>query len=331
MEGEVCGHYKFGYCKYKKECAKIHYIQECKDLSTCNSVQSCPLRHPKQCKQFAAGRCRFGFDCDYNHKIPVHSKEECKPKEKMVKLETKVEEMALKILTLETELKEIKQNKNIKLKDNETEKVMKAMVRKVLSLESDMEEIKKNNMPSKRIQDQDQSETEIEKEESKKNFIIDETYFSDKDIKDNSSTPIEKKDNVSKRPSEGTEEEEPYQKEVDEERSKLNEFKDVEEKTVVKTKDVLSTTNNTHTKTNSNKELKCDMCEYVCKKPMTLNKHMNTKHRKQKCKGCEKEFITAMELINHVAKEHYEDKELIEYENEQDYGQNGEFMLDTVV
>ena len=73
------------------------------------------------------------------------------------------------------------------------------------------------------------------------------------------------------------------------------------------------------------------MCEYVCKKLMTLNKHKNTKHREQKCKYCEKEFRTAMELINHVAKEHYEDKELIEFENEQDYGSNCAFMLDKVV
>ena len=41
---------------------------------------------------------------------------------------------------------------------------------------------------------------------------------------------------------------------------------------------------------------------------MTLNKHKNTKHRHQNYKGCDKEFSTAMELINHVDKEHYEDK-----------------------
>ena len=111
---------------------------------------------------------------------------------------------------------------------------------------------------------------------------------------------------VHNRPSEGTEEEvlfnmkerenedildnnihvddtmEAYKKEVDEEKSKLTEFKDLEEKSVVKTKDVLFSTNKTHTKTNSNKELKCDICEYVCKKLMTLNKHKNTKHIDQK-------------------------------------------------
>ena len=109
---------------------------------------------------------------------------------------------------------------------------------------------------------------------------------------------------------------EAYKKEVDEE--KLTEFKDLEEKSVVKTKYVLFSTNQTHTKKNSNKEFKCDICEYVCKKLVTFNKHKNTKHRDQKCKGCDKEFSTSMELINYVAKEHYEDKELIEYENEQD-------------
>ena len=79
------------------------------------------------------------------------------------------------------------------------------------------------------------------------------------------------------------------------------------------------------------KEFKCDNCEYVCKKLMTLNKHKNTNHIDQKCKGCDKEFSTAMELTNQIAKEHYEDKELIEYENEQDSRSNKESMLDKVM
>ena len=108
---------------------------------------------------------------------------------------------------------------------------------------------------------------------------------------------------VHNRPSEGTEEEvlftmkegenedsldsninvDDTQKEVNEEKSKLTKFKDLEENSVEKTKDVLFSTNKTHTKKNSNKEFKCD--EYVCKKLMTLTKHKNTKHRDQKGKG----------------------------------------------
>ena len=38
-----------------------------------------------------------------------------------------------------------------------------------------------------------------------------------------------------------------------------------------------------------------------------------------------------MELINHVAKEHYEGKDLTEYENEQDSRSNDESMWDKVV
>ena len=37
-------------------------------------------------------------------------------------------------------------------------------------------------------------------------------------------------------------------------------------------------------------------------KTTTLKKHMNTKYNKQKCKICNKEFITSMELIYHVRK-----------------------------
>ena len=58
------------------------------------------------------------------------------------------------------------------------------------------------------------------------------------------------------------------------------------------------------TKNTSRKDFKCEKCDYVCKKQTTMNKHVNTKHTDQKCKICEKEFRTSIELIQNVAKEH---------------------------
>ena len=191
MEGEVCMHNKFGHCKYKTKCLKMHYVKECKDLSKCKSVQSCHLRHPKACKKFAARNCRYGNDCDYNHKLQIKTNEQCELKDKIFMLEDKVEEMAQKLFTLETEVKEMKQEKTTKLieKENQTEKVLKAMTRKVLELESEMKIIKKNNFDKVK-------ENAKEKEECTKNFLTDDVSFDNEDIKKSTSTPKEKKEEV---------------------------------------------------------------------------------------------------------------------------------------
>ena len=53
-----------------------------------------------------------------------------------------------------------------------------------------------------------------------------------------------------------------------------------------------------------NDELKCDMCNYRCKKKHILVKHMNTMHNDQKCKICNKEFPNSMATLIHTAKDH---------------------------
>ena len=45
----------------------------------------------------------------------------------------------------------------------------------------------------------------------------------------------------------------------------------------------------------------CKDCGYQCKKEVTLNKHINTKHTKQKCKVCDEECETSIEMLKHVA------------------------------
>ena len=50
--------------------------------------------------------------------------------------------------------------------------------------------------------------------------------------------------------------------------------------------------------------LKCDMCQYTCKKRNALNRHMNTKHIDHTCKICYKLFSNSMDALVHTATEH---------------------------
>ena len=55
----------------------------------------------------------------------------------------------------------------------------------------------------------------------------------------------------------------------------------------------------------SNKDkFKCDKCDYKCKKEVTLKKHMNIKHDDQQCKVYSKTFVSTIDLLQHIAKEH---------------------------
>ena len=47
----------------------------------------------------------------------------------------------------------------------------------------------------------------------------------------------------------------------------------------------------------------------MCEKPNTLQKHINTKHTKQKCSICSVELGTTIDLLRHIAREHHDDEE----------------------
>ena len=67
MEGEVCFHQKFGFCKFKEMCSKQHLEETCQELSACQKPNNCHKRHPKECKRYEKGFCRFGIGCAYSH------------------------------------------------------------------------------------------------------------------------------------------------------------------------------------------------------------------------------------------------------------------------
>jgi hypothetical protein len=73
MEGPVCHHHKFGYCKFKQQCLKEHVKNECEDLSSCREIKFCRKRHPKICRRFSIENfCKFGEQCSYVHLSKDH-------------------------------------------------------------------------------------------------------------------------------------------------------------------------------------------------------------------------------------------------------------------
>ena len=65
---EVCSFNKFGFCKFQKNCRKMHEDNKCEILN-CDIV-SCVNRHPKVCKYFREyNMCKFGTFCHYVHKF----------------------------------------------------------------------------------------------------------------------------------------------------------------------------------------------------------------------------------------------------------------------
>ena len=175
----MCKHHKFGYCKYLVKCKGIHYNEECKDLSGCKSVQSCKKRHPKRCKKFSSGNCSFGIDCAYNHKITEKEEEANALKKKVEVLEKLVIDLTNKVETMEQDTVE------------KLQVVVRAMSRKVLSLESEIKNIKINSKPSKDVKEQAVSEMAKEKDAGKEES--EEILFDPNDIKDTTSTPKVKK------------------------------------------------------------------------------------------------------------------------------------------
>jgi len=62
----ICKFHKYGYCKKREDCDKIHPEENCHD-KTCD-VNKCRKRHPKTCQNFwNYGQCIFGSECHYSH------------------------------------------------------------------------------------------------------------------------------------------------------------------------------------------------------------------------------------------------------------------------
>jgi hypothetical protein len=251
MEGEeVCRYHKFGYCKYKNDCKKRHFKEECIDLAACKTIKICMKRHPKSCTKYAMGQCRHENDCDYKHKDPVKNTEHNQMAEKLKQLE----------------------------------KVVHALTRKVLSLEEELTEIRKNKTKDEHLKLPClcKNSGEKEHEDLKENVVEVKEDISEKDFNPkSSSSPKEKKNHP---------------------KNEVKKIKSIEDL------------------------YKCTKCEYRCKKEATLKKHMLTQHQDHACKECKEIFSSFMELLKHVADQHF--KEQNEVENIEAHGEVSEIEKD---
>ena len=109
----VCHYEKYGYCKKKEACPYFHPSEVCKK-EFCD-VKVCTFRHPKPCRFFAIGICKFLDSCRYDHK-------------KVVDCETQVE----KLKDIEMKFDKLK-----KLYENQ-DNIIKVLKEKIQSLESNV-------------------------------------------------------------------------------------------------------------------------------------------------------------------------------------------------
>ena len=62
----VCRFNKYGYCRYKEKCRKLHVNEKCEN-SECE-IKLCMKRHPKICKFYRDyNYCKFGEFCKFVH------------------------------------------------------------------------------------------------------------------------------------------------------------------------------------------------------------------------------------------------------------------------
>ena len=185
----------------------------CGSLSRCKDIKQCKKDIQRTAIQFTSIQFTSGNGCRHG--------EDCAYTHSIDEHAEEGNELREKVCLLEKKVAEL----NNKSGRKETERleqieiVLKSLIRKVLSLESELEDMRVHNRPS-------------EGTEEEVLFTIKERE--NEDILDDN---INVDDNM-----------EAYQNEVDEEKSKLTSFKDLEKKSVVKTKDVLFSTNKTHTK-----------------------------------------------------------------------------------
>ena len=172
---------KFGYCRFKEKCKRRHFSEICELNGSCESTKTCLKRHPRKCKKYETKNgCRFKFACAYQHSKHHVANEagEIKTfielKEKINHLENTVEELTNKVEGMNVD------------KLEQMDKVVRALVRKVLSLESDLEEMK-NKKEIKGLGTRNEvkvKEIETEKLELKENHSISKVSFHNNDIKD---------------------------------------------------------------------------------------------------------------------------------------------------
>ena len=188
----MCKFHKFGFCKFREVCKRTHLTQICESQLECKDTKQCRKRHPKSCKRYNSGNgCKYGEECAYNHKVDEKDKEVKELKEEVIELKEIINHLKNTVEELINKVEGMNVDKLEQI-DN----VVRALVRKVLSLESNLEEMKmkkeigglgttKNKLKIKEM------ETEIF--ELKENCSMNKVSFHNNDIENSCSTPKKNK------------------------------------------------------------------------------------------------------------------------------------------
>ena len=139
----VCLSSKYGYCKFRNNCDKIHYKEIC-EIKECSGYK-CYNRHPRECFFFRKyGRCKFGSFCAYKHSASKQStmEEEMKVlkvemitlkenfenlKAEMAVMKNEREEQIVVSATNETQELEIEVDENVKIQTKTSEIILETV------------------------------------------------------------------------------------------------------------------------------------------------------------------------------------------------------------
>ena len=149
MEEQVCSYFKFGFCKFKSKCRRIHLKETCSEPKDCENSKTCNKRHPRMCKMFAhKNACRFNQDCAYSHsmenKVSCKEKDNHKVQQQIEDIERIIQFMVDKIENLEAEVQNIKKSEEIVTNDKvtiQTKQVEKLKKRETVKSASDKSNI----------------------------------------------------------------------------------------------------------------------------------------------------------------------------------------------
>ena len=104
---------------------------ECEHLYNCKNTKSCNKRHPKRCKRYSSEKCRFEHGCAYKHQKPPVNEDHEDLKEKVKDLEKVLHAMTRKVLSLETQVEALKEEKSETKDATFNEKCLKSSTPKV--------------------------------------------------------------------------------------------------------------------------------------------------------------------------------------------------------
>ena len=123
--GTVCLFHKFGFCKFRETCRKIHYEETC-EVENCES-ESCAKRHPRTCKYFNIHqRCKFGTFCFFAQRsvLALNNNEDKEMKTKIATLEDEARKLKDEIKSINNKFKKVEdENRNLEISLNQQLKV----------------------------------------------------------------------------------------------------------------------------------------------------------------------------------------------------------------